>query len=246
MAARDGLLPLTLGLLVLAGFTPRMVHRLEATDPAAGEWDRGRLIRDASADGIEASVAYVRTDPTDHVFWVRVTNFTADTVLVNPAAFVLTAFPSTPAYRLGEGGTPAAARDPEAELLEVDVAASKADARARTRAGVALVSAALVTTAAVADPPDTEAEEADLAYAYASIEADAAGAAWDRAAAEGRREAGRIYWEGVFRKTTLPPNTYMDGVVHAPVDGLARAVVFEVVVGEVRVPFAFRQVNIRP
>ena len=244
-------MPLRTALVLLAvaasGCTPRLVHRLDVPDPGVGVWHQGQHLRTARADGVEAEVGYVRSEGEDHVLWARVTNLSADTVVVDPALFRSTAFQSVgQAEARDSTGRAQSARDPEAALLDVDLTAARRDATARTQLGLAVVSTALVATAALADPPDTPEQEAVAADAAVSAEIDVADAVDARGAAEAARVDGRAYWEGVLRRTTLAPNTFIDGLVHLPIDPAAYAVVVEVVVGETRVPFLFRQRNLRP
>lgn len=238
---------LLVALLLASGCTPRLVHRLDAPDPDVGVWRDGEQARTARADGVEAELAYVRSTPDDHALWVRVTNVSGDTLLVDPALFVGTAYQ---AVRQAEARDPTgrayAALDPEAQLLEVDIEASRRDARARTRQGLAAVSAGLVAAAVVVDAPDTPDEEAAVADAAYTVEVEMADATAERYAVADARAAGRAYWEGVLRRTTLPPDTYIDGLVHVPIDPAANAVVVDVVVGGARLPFLFLQRNIRP
>lgn len=239
-------LPLVL-LVVLTGCSPRPVHRLAADDPGEGRWHQGWQIRTASADGIVAEVAYVRPEGPDHVLWVRVINDSDEEVVVDPAVFEAHAYN---VYRLIEArpetGRTAAARDPEAALLEADLRASRDLASAQTRAGLAAVSAVATTVAVVADPPDTDEEGDDVAYAYAEAGAMADEAAYDAHATLARQASRRAYWEGVLRRTTLAPGEAVEGVVHVPADDTARGLLFEVVVDPARVPFAFRQTTHRP
>lgn len=247
MPLRPHRLAVLLVLVAASGCTPRAVYRLSAPDPDAGVWREGQQVRTARAADIEAQVAYVRSYADDHAFWVRVTNHSADTVLVDPALFELIAYrsPERAAAR-DSSGSVARARDPEAELLQVDLTASRRDAHARTRQGLAAGTAALTAVATLADAPGTPDEEAAVADTYLAVEVEIEDAGYARRAAAEAQAEGRAYWEGVLRRTTLPPNTYIDGVVLVPIDAGANVVVFEPVVGETRVPFWFVQRSYRP
>ena len=238
---------LLVALVFVSGCTPRLVHRLDAPDPDVGVWRDGEQARTARAGGVEAELAYVRSTLDDHALWVRVTNVSDDTLLVDPALFVETAYQFIrQAEARDSTGRLHPARDPEARLVEVDLEASRRDASARTRQGFAAVSTGLTAAAAIASSPDTPEQEAAVADSYYAAEVEMADATADRSAAASARAAGRAYWEGVLRRTTLPPNTYIDGLVHVPIDPVANAVVVEVVIGEARLPFLFLQRNIRP
>lgn len=196
---------------------------------------------------MEAEVSYVRTTRRDHVLWVRVTNLSADTVLVDPARFMETAYAFVHEAEARDSlGRPHPARDPEAELLDVDLTGSRRDARARTQQTLGALSAGFTTVAVLTDPPETPDQEATVADAYLSAEVTVADAVIERQTAADAQISGRDYWEGVLRRTTLPPNTYIDGLVHVPIDPIARAVVVDVVVGETEIPFLFLQRNVRP
>ena len=232
-------------LVFLAGCAPQPVYRLHAADANAGRWDAGHHLRTARSGGLTADLAYLRSVDGDHVFWVRVANESADTVLVDPARFsvvalVLDSFPGDTATVAGN------VRDPEAELLDVDLAASRADARAQERLGSALVGSALATAATLADSPDSPEEwiEADVAASVAQDEVRSA-------AADGREEAAlqastRAYWEEALRRTTLPPGTYAEGRVHVVADPNARSVEVVVEVGGAALAFPFLQLTYRP
>ena len=239
--------PALLALLLVAasGCTPRLVHRLDAPDPAAGVWRDGQQAR--TARGVEAEVSYVRTTRDDHALWVRVTNRSADTVLVDPRLFVERAYQFVHQAELRpEVGRRHPARDPEAELLEVDLEASRRDASARTRQGFAVASAVVTAAVTIADPPETEGEEVAASDAAYSAQVEVADATTDRRLAAEDQVTGRTYWESVLRRTTLPPDTYVDGLVHVPIDPAAKVVVVDVVVGKAVVPFLFLQRNVRP
>ncbi|MEL6615410.1 MAG: hypothetical protein AAFQ43_06705, partial [Bacteroidota bacterium] len=238
-----------LALVVLSGCVPRTIHRLEAPEAEAdsGVWNQGWHVRSASAAGVDAEAAYVRSLWDDHTMWVRVTNTSSETVTVDPAAFYTVGFNTMRLLQTRpETGRRSSARDPEAELIEVDRHASRQHARGRTLQGVALASAVVTTVALVADPPETEEEVVEVAYAYEDAALTAEEGQWTIEEAASRQEAGRDYWEEVLRRTTLYPGESVEGIVHLPIDPQARAVLFEIIVGDTRVPFAYVQHNIRP
>lgn len=236
-------------LIALSGCSPRTIHRLDApeADAETGVWNQGWHIRSANAPGLDAEAAYVRSLWEDHAMWVRVTNTSSETVTVDPAAFATVGFNTMDLFRTQpETGRRALARDPEAELLSVDRHASRADARGRTLQGFALASAVVTTVAVVTDPPETEEEVVEVAFAYEDAALTAEEGQWTIEEAASRQAAGREYWEEVLRRTTLYPGESVEGIVHLPIDPQARAVLFEVIAGDARVPFVYVQRNIRP
>ncbi len=246
---RCSLLLSGLALVLFSGCSPRTVHRLNAPEAErdAGVWQDGWHIRSASASGVDAESAYVRSLREDHALWVRVTNTSDEVVEVDPAAFVSVSYTTlTQITEQPDNGVRVHARDPEAELLQVDLRASRAHARGRTLQSFAVASAVVTTAAVVADPPDSDEQVLTVAIAYDDAAHTAEEGAWTIADAAVAQADGRHYWEEVLRRTTLYPGESVEGVVHLPIDPRARGVVFEIVAGDARLPFVYVQRNIRP
>jgi hypothetical protein len=229
-----------------AGCVPDPVYRLESMTPS-GTWYAGQQIIEQSTGGVTFEVAYVRSEAAIHTMSVRVTNETADSLLVDPAFFYYLAFPTVHAFEKEEAAGEVAALDPERELLALDLEASRAEARSRTEMGMQLALVAVEATAAAVDPPDTEDESAKTAARldYATFQLEQT--AWEAESASSAFSSRRVYWEQeMFRKTTLPPHTYAEGLVSFPVTSLLHAAAFRFPVGPVEGAFAYRQIVYRP
>lgn len=142
MKKKSTLILLTaLSLMTLSAcFSPKPVVRIEPTDEPQ-RWNYGQAILEAERDGITANAAYAYSDKDFWVFDVEVINWREERILVDPAGIELTFAPIDMRIK---------AIDPEEQMLDMEMDASRREANAKNAAVVAGVVAVAAVTAAIA------------------------------------------------------------------------------------------------
>lgn len=204
-------LPVVLvALLAAAGCSPAPVYRLQSLAPGTGHWEQGQRYVRQAAGVVEVELAYERTTDEGHAFWVAVANRGETALLVDPTTFyaVPAAVPDTVVALWGVGPDTLWAVDPEARLLQLDLAASRADARRRTERGLDAVVAVTEVLAGEATADERAADALERTEHAAEHAADV-----------DRRGLRRRSWAGeALRKTTVPPGGWVEGLVFFPVE----------------------------
>ena len=252
MSASSRLISLLGALLILiagTACTRAPVYRLHSTVPdETADWLQGRKYVTRSTDSVTATLAYVRTNSSGHLFDLHLENRSRDTVIANPAHLFADTYQVVPdpdtsrqisRYVLTER---VFAVDPEKKLIAIDIGRERAKAQEQTSSALYLVSTAAAIGVDAADGADTPEEDAEDAAEQAEREASRTN---DRIRYEQRTEqlrTERIHWsKDTFRKTTLPPQTGVRGYVYLPVVHDARYLLVHVGLFEDHVVFPYRQ-----
>lgn len=227
-------------LLFSACFSPKPVVRVEtASNP--DKWNYGQAILEAEKDGIVASAAYAYHDRDYLVFDVEVTNWREESIFVDPARISLSVMPQDlliPAI------------DPETQLLNMDMDASRREASAKNMAVVAGVVTVAAVTAAVASGSDNNDGDAavnnydnDVVNVAPTLIVGGGGAA-----PSGQRIAEDAwFWaDQTLRKTTLENGQKVRGKVIFERDDQVRDFEMNIAVEELLFTFGFKQRLFRP
>lgn len=252
MPTSSRLVPLLGALLMfIAGTacTRAPVYRLHSTVPdETADWLQGRKYVTRSTDSVTATLAYVRTNRSGHLFDLHLENRSRDTVIASPERFFADTHQIVPDPDTTRRMSPyilterVFAVDPEKRLIALDIAQKRANAREQTSAGLYVLSSLAAAGSDIADGADTPEEDAEEAAERAEREASRAN---DRIRYEQRTDqlqTGRIHWsEDTFRKTTLPPQTGVRGYIYLPVVHDARYLLVHVGLFEDNIVFPYRQ-----
>ncbi len=251
MSASSRLISLLGSLLILiagTACTRAPVYRLHSTVPdETADWLQGRKYVTRSTDSVTATLAYVQTNRSGHLFDLHLENRSQYTVIANPARFFADTHQIIPDPDTSRRMSPyilterVFAVDPEKRLIAIDIEQERARAREQTSSALYLLSTAAAVGGDIADGADTPEEDAEDAAERAEREASRAN---ERIRYEQRTEqlrTGRIHWsEDTFRKTTLPPQTGVRGYVYLPVVYDARYLLVHVGLFEDNIVFPYR------
>ncbi len=127
-----------------ACFTPQSVVRVNPMHTPS-KWSNGEQVLSQSQDSVECNAYFVHYTKDYLVFDVEFINLSGKTILVTPEKFFYLSDSTLTDY-------PFAAINPEKQLLDMELAQSRADARYKNLAvwaGVTMVAATAITVAAV-------------------------------------------------------------------------------------------------
>lgn len=219
-----------LAMLTLSScFSPKPVIRLKA-DESKTTWDKGKEFIGYKMGEYEVHTSFHGCDNQNLIFDVEVVNNNGEEFLVAPEKFKMFKGQWNNATQsITYNGNAISALDPELELLNIDLANSKAEAASKN-AGVAAVAifAAAIPLAIVAAKSDAENSKSDDENDVSNTELVEAGVdvaltanAINQESQEQQIQSmndSKYKWETVaLRKTTLSPGYSIRGLVFFPI-----------------------------
>jgi hypothetical protein len=202
-------------------------------------WVAGLAMTERSEDGVRAAVAFERQDGHGVGFRVEVKNDGTAPLVIDPRdmAFVTCATETECSAR-------DTVVDPEAMLLALDLARSREQSQAQTRAAADTALLFLAITADVAAVSKGHYRHAGERTALAGINLEATAAASEQRIAN--LDAARAAWAtSTLRRTTLPQGGGAMGLVYVPLNQKAHYVWLDVRAGAHDFWFLFEQAIVR-
>lgn len=230
-------------LALSACFSPKSVVRIEPTDEPQ-RWNYGQAILEAEKDGIAANAAYAYSDEDYWVFDVEVINWREDRIMVDPAGIELTIAPID---------MKVSAIDPESQMLDMEMDASRREANAKNAAVVAGVVAVAAVATAIATSSGDNNDNTENNFDNNNLDVvNVAPTLVIGAGAGAPPPPGPIavdpwFWsEQTLRKTTLEKGQKVRGKVLFPRNDQIRNFDMLVPIEELIFKFGFKQVLHQP
>ena len=203
-----------LSLLFLAGcVAPQPIVKFQPTSEPSYWW-HGKQMLKQQANKLETVINFEEANKQEVVFSLKITNLGSDTVLISPELFLSKYFADSFNLNLAHRYS----KNPETEILNLDKSISRQNAQDANREGSELVFFALaIATDAVLDDEDrSNTEDYDLEEEERKVNA--------AITLENTRNQ-KEFWElDALRKTSLPPNYYLEGLVVFPMAAEAKSV----------------------
>ncbi|NUO79020.1 hypothetical protein HUU05_03010 [candidate division KSB1 bacterium] len=248
MKTRQVLIPACVCVLLIS-CAPLPIYRLH---PIAEDtrWLQGQERVYVAQHGVEAEIAFDRTDGSELVFDLWIHNRSAPAFCIAPEQFyyVLLHTPKdTSSAQIGR----VYARNPETKLLQIDVAVSRENASQATSAALDFTSATLNLVGDLATIKEEKTPEQIEQKEQEQREEEAARQEREllQESKLSRLQRERAYWATApLRKTTLEMNQSLEGLVYFPAVEKKFYMYLKLMLplGETTLEFVFAQEKIKP
>ena len=203
-----------LSLFVLAGcVAPQPIVKFQpASEPSY--WWHGKQMLKQQANKLETVINFEEADKQEVVFSLKITNLGSDTVLISPELFLSKYFADSFNLNLAHRYS----KNPETEILNIDKSISRQNAQNANKTLTELSFLAVaVTSDALSSEEGTPNTDQHLDDSHRR-----------RVEAENyllNTRNQKEFWElDALRKTSLPPNYYLEGLVVFPMVAEAKSV----------------------